>query len=193
VNAFLPKEFKTEYLTMESEEYEGLIVIDEKNHIYRDKKGKTVKHGSTILGRSIPRVVDRFIDELADALFKKTDPIDVLRSWSKRRVSTYPTKDFVSYKTLSKRPDQYHSTTMYAHLIKTLKNAGISARYGERINYVKTKTYGYVPTPLLKDFMAIDYDYYVSYMCGIAEKILKKPAKELKNHFDQNVRLSKWQ
>jgi DNA polymerase elongation subunit (family B) len=189
---YLPKEFKTDLLQMETEEYQGLIVIDEKNHIYRDKDGKTVKHGSTILGRSIPYIVDYFIDELADCLFKKQDYVDVLHAWSKNRIRKYNLREFVSYKTLSKRPEEYVGTTMYADLIRKLQKGGVKVRYGERINYVKTLQYGYVPTVLFKDGMTIDASYYQSYCCEIASKILSKPFKELKKHFDGDVQLERF-
>ncbi|MFA5306861.1 MAG: DNA polymerase domain-containing protein [Candidatus Babeliales bacterium] len=185
----LPSAFKTDLLQMDTEEYLGLIVIDEKNHIYRDKDGKTVKHGSTILGRSIPYVVDYFIDELADCLFKKQDPVDVMQSWSKKRIHKFNLRDFVSYKTLSKHPDDYSEKTMYANLIGKLNKAGIKVRYGERINFVKTIQYGYTPTVLFKDGMTIDTSYYQSYCCEITSKILGKPFKELKKHFDGDVQL----
>ncbi len=182
-----PSEFKTEYLTQGKDTYEGIILIDEKSYVL-SKKGKLIKHGSGILGRNIPLVVDDFVAELCNGLFKKEEPFTVIRSWNKDRLRDYPTNAFVSYVNLSKRPDSYNEGNLYANLIAALRASGISVQWGDRINYVKA-TNGYVPTILLRDCDRIDYKYYQSRMAEIASRILKQPFRGLRQYFDGTTKL----
>lgn len=182
-----PSQFKTEYLRQSKEKYDGIILIDEKSYILK-KGNKLVKHGSGILGRHIPPVIDVFIDELAFALFKKENPTSILQSWNKKRIEQFPVQFFVSNATLSKRPDSYNKTTMYHNLITKLRKAGITPLWGDKIQYVKTLN-GYTPTALLKDNDKIDAEYYQKRMCEIASRILKQPFKQLKPFFEGQTRL----
>lgn len=183
-----PSCFKTEYLTLSAEKYDGIILIDEKNYILKDRKGKITKHGSGILGRHIPRIIDDFVEELAVALFKKEEASGVLHEWNKKRVLSYPIEAFVSYITLSKRPEDYKQTTLYHALVQKLRKRELQPIWGDRINFVKT-TNGYTPTVLLNSNDQIDHRYYQARMAQIASRITKKPFKEIREFFEGQIRM----
>ena len=189
-STLFPQGFKTEYITQGSDKYDGIILIDEKSYVLY-KNGKLIKHGSGILGRHIQPVVDDFVEELCQGLFKKEDPFAVMRRWDKPRLKTYPNSAFVSFVNLSKRPDSYHEGNLYSQLIKLLQRSNIAVSWGDRINFVKT-TRGYTPTVLLKDGDRMDFHYYQSRMSEIASRILKKPFGEIREFFDGLTRLEEF-
>jgi DNA polymerase elongation subunit (family B) len=167
-----------------------MISIDEKSYLLY-KNGKIIKHGSGILGRHIPYVIDLFIDELAFALFHKEDPCNIYRKWDKRRLQGFDHNAFVSFITLAKRPDSYNETTQYAGLINKLRRANIAVAWGDRINFVKTKN-GYMPTILLKSSDEIDYRYYQSRMSDIASRMTQTPFKQIREFFDSQIKLGEF-
>ena len=183
-----PSQFKVEYLTMSREQYQGIILIDEKSYILKDSRGKITKHGSGILGRHIPPILDDFVNELSQAIFEKRNTNDVLRTWNKNRIQSYSIEAFVSYVTLSKRPETYKQTTLYHNLVETLRKHRVQPSWGDKINYVKTLN-GYTPTIVLKATDQIDTRYYQGRMAYITSRILKKPFKEIREFFDGQIML----
>jgi len=190
VRSLFPSCFELKTLSLATKHYDGMISIDEKSYVLYEN-GKLTKHGSGILGRHIPLVIDDFVDELCQGLFRKEDPFAVMRRWDKNRLKTYPTSAFVSFVNLSKRPDSYHLGNLYSQLVKLLQRNGIHVGWGDRINFVKT-TNGYRPTVLLRNSDRIDYHYYQSRMSEIASRILKKPFDEIREFFDGLTKLEEF-
>jgi len=194
----LPDCFDLSLIQQEVEDVQGIILLDDisqnpaaKSYMLKDGAGKITKHGSSILGRHIPLIIDVFIDELGICLFNREDTYSMLRSWSKRRILKFPLKAFTSQATFSKRPESYNSTTLYAHLYKTLKDNGIQAQWGDKVNFVKTVG-GYMPTLCFRDVNKIDASYYQSRMADIASRMMQVPFKDLKQYFDQTIRLEEF-
>ena len=196
VSTVLPDCFEIDLIKEETKSLQGMILLEDlkgepaaKSYILKDADGKITKHGSSILGRHIPLVIDYFVDELAECLFDNKEPYDVMHSWNTKRIEDYPTKAFVSYVTVSKNPHLYHQTTMYHNLIAQLQKAGIQVDWGSKINYVKIKN-GYRSTVLLRDSERIDAKYYQNRMADVASRILGKPFKTIKRYFSGDVRLT---
>ena len=155
------------------------------------KDGKIKKHGSGILGRHIPPVIDDFVDELAYGLFAKEDPFMVMRKWHKDRLRGFDNKQFVSHVNLGKRPDLYNESGQYANLVSQLKHANINVQWGDRINFVKTIK-GYTPTVLLQPNDKIDIRYYQTRMATIAAHMMQKPFGEIREFFDGLTKLEEF-
>ncbi|MFA5307807.1 MAG: DNA polymerase domain-containing protein, partial [Candidatus Babeliales bacterium] len=82
----LPSCFETDLITQGTEDIQGIILLEDvkgdpaaKSYILKEEDGKLTKHGSSVLSRSIPYIVDYFVDELAVCLFNREDPVSVLR------------------------------------------------------------------------------------------------------------------
>jgi DNA polymerase elongation subunit (family B) len=200
----LPTCFETDLITQGTEDIQGIILLEDmkgdpaaKSYILKEEDGKITKHGSSVLSRSIPYIVDYFVDELSVCLFNGEDSISVLRKWNARHIEKYPQKAFVKYVTLSKRPDDYDSTTMYAGLIKQLKAVFIAVHWGDKINFVVCKK-GYVPTVCLNDFnrnlhaYTVDAGYYQEQMASIASRILQLPYKQILSYMKGDTLLSSY-
>jgi len=187
ISNLFPSCFKLDVLSLSTEHYDGMISIDEKCYILF-KNGKMTKHGSGILGRHIPHVIDDFVSELAFALLHKEDPCTIYRKWDKKRLQQYPQKAFVSYVNLSKQPDMYNDTGQYANLCGQLSRAHIEVNRGDKINFVKTVN-GYRPTILLKTTDQIDFCYYETRMADVASRMTQTPFKQIREFFDAQIKL----
>ncbi|MFA5307381.1 MAG: DNA polymerase domain-containing protein [Candidatus Babeliales bacterium] len=194
----LPDCFETDLITQGVDDIEGIILLEDvkgdpaaKSYILKEDDGKITKHGSSILSRSISYIVDYFVDELAVCLFNGEDPLHVLRRWNARKIESYPTKDFVQYVTLSKRPDDYEPTTMYAGLIKKLQSAKIPVQWGDKINYVVCVN-GYVPTILLTERHKVNARAYQEKMASIASRILQLPYKRILSYMKGDTLLESY-
>jgi DNA polymerase elongation subunit (family B) len=182
----LPDCFETALITQGTEDLEGIILLEDvkgepaaKSYILKEEDGKITKHGSSILSKSISYVVDYFVDELAACLFNGEEPIDVLRRWNAKRIESYPIKAFVQYATISKRPDDYEDSSMFAGLIKQLRAKNINVQWGDKINYVVCKG-GYVPTVVFDSKRdCINARAYQEKMASIASRILSIPYKSI--------------
>ncbi len=196
VKKFIPSCFDASLITQETENIQGIIILEDisqnpaaKSYILKDSDGKVTFHGSSVLGRHVPPIIETFIKELSNCLFSQKDSYDVLRSWNKKRILSYPTKMFISQVTFSKRPDHYKETTLYSHLYKTLKTNNIPVKWGDKVNFLKA-THGYVPTICFKEgFNKIDTGYYQNRMADIASRMLQVPFKNLKQYFDGNIKM----
>lgn len=196
----LPDCFETSLITQGIEDIQGIILLEDvkgepaaKSYVLKEEDGKITKHGSSILSRSIPYIVDYFVDELAVALFNREDPMRVLRKWNKRHVETYPQKAFVKYVTLSKHADDYESTSMYANLTAQLKAKKIQVQRGDRINFVVCKQ-GYVPTICLNDSVKhqIDAGFYQEQMASIASRMIGMPVKQVLSYMKGDTLLTSY-
>jgi DNA polymerase elongation subunit (family B) len=203
----LPDCFETSLITQGIEDIEGIILLEDvrgepaaKSYVLKESDGKITKHGSSILSRSISYVVDYFVDELAVCLFNGEDPIKVLRRWNAKKIEAYPVKAFVQYATLSKKPDEYESTSMYAGLVKQLRNSSINVQAGDKINYVVCKG-GYIPTVCLvpKEMQLysthphrIDAAEYQDKMASIASRILQLPQKQILSYMKGDTLLDSY-
>ena len=181
----LPDCFDTSLITMSDEDVQGIILLEDvrgkpaaKSYILKEEDGKITKHGSSILGRHIPLIVDHFVDDLAKALFDGEDAVQVLRRWNASKIEKYPVKAFVQFATFSKRPDDYDTSSMYAGLIKQLKAAGIDVQWGQKVNYVCAKS-GYTPTVVWTEKHKVDAGYYQEKMASVASRILCMPYKTI--------------
>ncbi|MCW3994912.1 MAG: hypothetical protein NWE98_02030 [Candidatus Bathyarchaeota archaeon] len=191
----LPSCFNLDLIKQEKEDADGMIILKDKygqpaakSYILKDAEGKISKHGSSVLGRHIPLIVDAFVDELAEALFNKQNYEDVLRSWTRKKILGYPLKAFISTAKITKNPDDYESSSIYAELVTQLRKNGINVEWGNTISYVKTIR-GYTPSILLNDTSTIETQYYQSRMCDVASRILGIPFKDLKSYFEGNTKL----
>ncbi len=189
-----PDCFNIDLIRQETENVDGMIILEDisgdpaaKSYILK-MNGKITFHGSSILGRHIPLVIDAFTKELATCLFNGEDTYSMFRSWNKKRILSYPTKAFVSQASFSKNPEEYNESSMYYGLYKTLKASGIEAKCGEKINYVKCIN-GYTPMLCFKDSDKIDVSHFQSRMCDVASRITGKSFKELKQYFDETVKM----
>ena len=132
-----------------------------------------------MLSRSIPHIVDYFVKDLAQTLFDGKNAIDTLKKWNAKHIATYPSKAFEQYITISKRPNEYDETTMYAGLIKQLKSAGINVQRGDKISYLSCQQ-GFIPTilynPNIHRICAIRYQ---ERMASIASRMMEMSEKSI--------------
>jgi len=144
-----------------------------------------------VLSRSLPLVVDYFVDDLAACLFNEGNYLDVLRKWNENHIKTYPKKAFVQYINLSKRPGSYDPSSMYRNIIDMLKTAGITVGWGDRISYVAGKR-DYLPTLLLKSIDEVDFKFYQERMASIASRILSMPQKQILSYMKGDTLLENY-
>jgi len=157
----------------ESETYEAMLSLDDKNYIlYVD--GKLKIHGSSLKGKHMPIVCDEFRDALCYAVFRNEDPLQVFRQF--QDLTRFKVHDF-QIRVYSTKMD-YHRNSLYDKLLQKLAAQGIRVAAGSSLEYVKTVN-GYTPIVLLSSDAAIDYDYYKRRLAEVASRILFKPAKFL--------------
>lgn len=165
-----PKSFQTEYMQTESEPYDGMLSIDDKNYVLFKKGEKLIKHGSSLHGRHLPVIADKFIDSLCMTLFSGERPEDVLRTFGST-IEEFSHEDFAMTINLAKRPHDYTRNTLYFNLIQQIKHHGIRVSSGATIRYVKTAN-GYTPSIFLQGSSQIDYKYYKERLAELASRIL---------------------
>jgi len=134
------------------------------------------------------------VDDLCIALFQKEDVRNVLSRYGD--LNKYPLNDFVIATTVSKNPNRYEKTTMYAKLIRQFAKHNIAVRWGDKVRYVKT-TEGYKPVFLFSDDDQLDFDYYKERLaqvyCRIMfEKLTAKLKRSLMSMMSNKARLEKW-
>jgi len=157
----LPEWFDSSRLVLDSETFDGMLSIDDKNYVIFDGS-KLIKHGSGLKGRHLPIICDKFIDDLCWAVFNDQDVYNVYHKYMD--LSKFSPSDFFFTLTLGKK--LYKKGTMYA---KIAKKADVNAS----LRLLKTKKgYDLKGKP--------DYDYYKKRLAELAERItsvLKRPNK----------------
>jgi len=121
-----------------------------------------------LLGKHQPTICDKFIDDFCMALFKGESIHKAMGKYV--NLSKFPVEDFVITVRISKNPDSYTKTTMYAGLVIQFKRRGIKLRWGDNVRYVRTTT-GYVPFEFLPSNVKIDYCYYKQRLALVAARI----------------------
>jgi len=196
---FIPDCFDVDLITQGIDDVDGMIVLEDiagdpaaKSYILKEEDGKISFHGSSVLSRSIPHIVDYFVKDLAQTLFDGKNPIDTLKKWNAKHIATYPSKAFEQYITISKRPDEYDETTMYAGLIKQLKNAGINVQRGDKISYLSCQQ-GFIPTilynPNIHRICAIRFQ---ERMSSIGSRMTQMPEKSILSYMKGDQLLENW-
>lgn len=75
---------------------------------------------------------------------------------------------------MSKGPDAYDSSNQYGNMVQKAKSCGITIRWGDEFQYLKTVEYGYMPLGALANkSYRIDYDYYIERIASVLEQPLK--------------------
>jgi len=195
----LPSCFETNLIQQDTKSLMGMIILEDvhgdpaaKSYILKDSKGKITKHGSSILSTGISPIVDYFVDELAMTLFNGEDANVMIRRWTAKKITSYPVKAFVQHATLSKQPDEYNSSSMYACMVKQLKEAGIEVRWGDRVSYVACKG-GFVPVILFNEKLhKINATGYQDKMASIASRILQVPYKTVRSYMKGDTLLESY-
>ena len=98
----------------------------------------------------------------------------------------------MQYVTLSKRPDDYEPTSMYAGLVKQLRAAGITVQWGDKINYVVCVS-GYVPTITLNPkYHKVSARAYQEKMASIASRMIGLPHKQILSYMKGDTLLDSY-
>jgi len=167
LSTILPTCFDLDAFKIGFEDYGGMISIDKKDYVlYED--GKVKKYGAGLLGKHQPRICDKFVDDFCMALFKGESIHKAMGKYV--NLAKFPAEDFVITVRISKNPERYAETTMYAGLVKQYKRRGINLRWGDNVRYVKTTT-GYVPVNFLRSNTKIDFLYYKQRLAMMAARI----------------------
>ena len=158
----------------DSKTYPAMISMDDKNYVLWQGGDSLEIHGSSLKGKHLPIVCDKFRDALCLAVFKKQNPTFVFTQF--QNLSKFSTNEFQIRIYPSKM--DYHKTSLYNKLIRKLASAGIRVVAGASLEYVKAVD-GYLPVVLFDKNDSIDYAYYKRRLAVVASRILMKPAKAL--------------
>jgi len=164
-----------EALQIETEKVPAMLSLDDKNYILWD--GSRLKiHGSSLKGRHLPIVCDKFRDALCEAVFKGDDPLTIFKIFQNLKV--FNVHDFQIRVYSTKGYGDYAKTGLYSNLLKKMAARGIRVPAGSSLEYVKA-TSGYLPVLLFSEDDRIDYKYYKLRLAEIASRILNKDASAL--------------
>ena len=172
IRGMIPDIFEREVIDLSTDRYDAGIFYDEKGYILRDGS-KLIYHGSGLKGRHLPKVCDTALERLTWAIFKKDDVIGVLNGMD-QIIKTAPMEDFLMTVKMSKEPDKYSDKNQYGKLVAIAKKYNINLRWGDELQFLKTKEYGYVPFAAVwnRNFR-IDHDYYIERMANVLVRPLK--------------------
>lgn len=158
-------------LTLDSEEYEGMIAVRMKNYILR-YHGENIFKGSGFHGSKVPDICEDTVDRIATALFMEMDPLETWLGCEDMLLGADVNK-FEMTARPSKPANEYAEGNMYRKLMEKLPNFD----WGGEIRYVKERD-GYTPIGTKPDEeMDIDYNYYHGKMIDSLER-LEIPALE---------------
>lgn len=159
--------FKHAYrLTLDTEEYEGMIAVKMKNYILR-YHGENIFRGSGFHGSKIPDVCEDTMGRIVTALFMETDPLETWFRCEEMLLGADVNK-FEMTARPSKPADEYAEGNMYRKLMEKLPNF----EWGGEIRYVKERD-GYTPIGTKRDEdMDVDYNYYHGKMMGSLENLI---------------------
>lgn len=159
----LPPWFDSSRLSLDTESYDGMLSLDDKNYVIFNN-GKLTKHGSGLKGRHLPVLCDRFIDDLCWALFNGIEPIEVYQRYVD--LSKFPRSDFYFNISLGKK--RYSKKSMY---YKIAKLADVNAS----LHILKTaEGYELQGKP--------DYNYYKKRLGDLAERITGDKARKVREY-----------
>lgn len=162
----------------DSKIYSAMISIDDKNYILWNGEDSLKIHGSSLKGKHLPIVCDKFRDALCLAVFNKNGIALVFKQF--QNLSEFSVEEFQIRIYPSKM--DYHKTTLYNKLIQRLASCGVRVVAGASLEYVKAVD-GYCPVVLFGEHDRIDHAYYKRRLAEIASRILGKPAKSLVSLF----------
>ena len=163
----------------ESETYPAMLSLDDKSYLLLNKDGTLKIHGSSLKGKHMPDVCDKFRDALCLAVFNKQDPFSVFQEF--QDLTRYSVKNF-QIRIYPSKTD-YETSSLYGKLVVQLAAASLRTIAGSSLEYVKT-TNGYRPVVLFSQQDQIDFAYYKDRLAEIASRILFKPAKSLRKRLD---------
>jgi len=163
----------------DSETYPAMLSLDDKNYILYMKDGTLKIHGSSLKGKHMPVVCDKFRDALCMSLFQKKDVFDVFEEF--QDLSEFPVQSF-QIRIYPSKTD-YKTSTLYSKLLKQVASAGLRVVAGSSLEYVKAVD-GYCPVVLFSEQSQIDFVYYKNRLAEIASRVLFKPAKSLRRRLD---------
>jgi len=162
-----------------SETYPAMLSLDDKNYILYMKDGTLKIHGSSLKGKHLPIICDKFRDALCLAVFNKQDAFNVFERF--QDLSEFPVRAF-QIRIYPSKTD-YKTSTLYSKLLKQVASAGLRVVAGSSLEYVKAVN-GYCPVVLFSEQDQIDDKYYKNRLAEIASRILFKPAKSLRRRLD---------
>jgi len=163
----------------DSETYPAMLSLDDKNYILLTKEGTMKIHGSSLKGKHMPIVCDKFRDALCFAVFNKQDVFGIFAEF--QDLSEFPVRAF-QIRIYPSKTD-YKTSTLYSKLLKQVASAGLRVVAGSSLEYVKA-TDGYKPVVLFSEQDHIDEKYYKNRLAEIASRILFKPTKSLRRRLD---------
>ena len=172
----------TTMLKTDSETYPAMLSLDDKSYVLLTNEYKLKIRGSSLKGKQMPIVCDKFRDALCYDVFDDKPILDAFKQF--RDLSKFSLHEFQIRVYPSKF--DYCKTSLYSKLITKLATQNYRVIVGSSLEYVKT-TDGYLPVLLFSKEYVIDYDYYKDRLSELASRILDKPAKALRNLLDDGA------
>jgi DNA polymerase elongation subunit (family B) len=124
-------------MQLDFEEFHQGCFLKMKTYVLYDDKDNLIIHGAGLKGSRQPKCFDVALEKLVRCILKgEGAPKDVINDVLD--ITKYDVKDLVFGVKLSKAPDDYDKTSMYAKLVAKARALGMEVKAGSELDYVKT-------------------------------------------------------